>query len=106
MNSVRIFCGVVFYFIVLIASAQPAPVVDKPEGAPVILQRDTLFHLFNPLGAFSKEERAAAVSRKIALLEEEPFFMADSIKVVESSFSTDIIYKGRVLMSITDADAA
>ena len=49
---------------------------------PPILHRDTLFQVYNSYGAFSKEERAAAVFRKIALLKEEPFFKADSIKVV------------------------
>ncbi|WP_276498386.1 mechanosensitive ion channel family protein [Pontibacter litorisediminis] len=91
------------------AVAQEQPLVQEEEkqaaGAPVVLHRDTLFYIYNPVGSFSKGERAAAVSKRVRALSEERFLQADSVKVVENVLTTDVVYLDRVLMSVTEADA-
>lgn len=75
-------------------------------GAPVVLHRDTLFVLYNPVGSFSKEERAEAISKRIRALAEDRFFKPDSVNLLENALSVDVLYADRVLMSVTEADAA
>jgi small-conductance mechanosensitive channel len=105
MSFLRIYCSVALYFTILLAAAQPAPEVEQPVGAPVLLNQDTIFLVHYPLGAFSKEERAAATTKKINELKENRLFIADSVRVVDTNFSTNIIYGNKVLLSVTDADA-
>ncbi|MCX2740559.1 mechanosensitive ion channel family protein [Pontibacter anaerobius] len=91
----------------VVAQEQP-PVLEEqeqPVGAPVKLHRDTLFYIYNPVGSFSKEDRAAAISKRVKELSEERFLQADSVKVVENVLTTDIVYLDRVLMSVTETDA-
>ena len=93
-------------FILGQATAQSASEVTQPTGVPVIFQRDTLFYVYNPVGSFSKEERAAAVSRRIEELSEARFFSKDSVKVVDNVLTTEIAYHDKTIISITDTDAA
>lgn len=89
------------------AQEQPKPATAQAAvGAPVILHRDTLFYIYNPVGSFSQQDRAAAISKRVLQLSEERFFTADSVRVVEHVLSADVVYQDRVLMSITEADAA
>ena len=85
------------------AFAQPD---STNAGAPVVLHRDTLFVLYNPVGSFSKEERAEAISKRIRALAEDRFFKPDSVNLLENALSVDVLYADRVLMSVTEADAA
>ncbi|MFD2513989.1 mechanosensitive ion channel family protein [Pontibacter locisalis] len=88
------------------ATAQSSPdITVQGQGVPVVLQKDTLFHIFNPVGSFSKEERAAAISKRVKELSEERFFAEDSVKVVDNILTTEVIYLDRIVISVTDADA-
>ncbi|GAB3195008.1 small-conductance mechanosensitive channel [Pontibacter aydingkolensis] len=84
------------------AQEQPIPSI---QGAPVILDRDTLLYVYNPVGSFSKEERAAAISRRVKELAGEHLFSEDSVNVVDHVLTTDITYLDRVIISVTEADA-
>lgn len=84
----------------------PADSASAPQGAPVVLHRDTLFYIYQPVGSFSQQDRAAAIGKRVLQLSEERFFTADSVRVVEHVLSADVVYQDRVLMSITEADAS
>jgi small-conductance mechanosensitive channel len=76
------------------------------RGYPVILNLDTLFEVFTRIGSFSPAERAAAVSAKIEKLYEDPFYNADSVRIVKNEDGYDLIYKtGSVLVSVSNLDA-
>jgi small-conductance mechanosensitive channel len=76
------------------------------KGYPVTPFKDTLFYVYNKVGSFSAESRAQAISDRIKKLYEDAFFVADSLKIVSSDVSLDIIYeKDFVIMAILDADA-
>jgi len=79
---------------------------SKLKGYPVSPFKDTLFYVYNKVGSFSAENRANAITEKIRKLYEDSFFQEDSIAVVPSDISQDIIYKNDfVIMSILDVDA-
>jgi small-conductance mechanosensitive channel len=78
----------------------------KQKGYPVSPFKDTLFYVYNKVGSFSAENRANAITEKIRKLYEDSFFQEDSISVVPSDISQDILYKNDfVIMSILDVDA-
>jgi len=78
----------------------------KLKGYPVKPFKDTLFFVYNHVGSFSAKERADYITSKIKRLYSESFFEKDSIKVVPSDVSMDIVYQGDlVIMSVFDADA-
>ncbi|WP_017258748.1 mechanosensitive ion channel family protein [Pedobacter arcticus] len=76
------------------------------KGYPVVLLNDTLFNVFVRVGSFKAKDRAESISKKIETLYQDPFFKADSLKVLQNEESVDIIYnKELVVMSISDLDA-
>lgn len=84
-------------------TAVPEP---KQKGYPVAPFKDTLFYVYNKVGSFSAENRANAITEKIKKLHEDSFFKEDSILVVPSDISQDIMYKNDfVIMSILEGDA-
>ena len=78
----------------------------KQKGYPVNPFKDTLFYVYNKVGSFSAENRANAITEKIRKLYEDSFFEEDSIVIVPSDISKDIVYKNDfIIMSILDIDA-
>ncbi|MNS08546.1 Mechanosensitive channel MscK precursor [compost metagenome] len=84
--------------------------IQKNEGKtayPVVPFKDTLFYIYNKIGSFTPKLRAKAIAERIVQLYDDPFFVSDSLKVVDAGISLDIVYKGDfIVMAITDADAA
>ncbi len=81
--------------------------VSKPKGYPVVPFKDTLFYVYNKVGSFSAENRAKAITEKIKSLYENDVFTPDSLRIIPSDISVDIVYKGDlILMSVLNADAA
>ena len=75
-------------------------------GYPVTLLNDTLYYVYLRLGSFKANDRAESITKKIANLYESAFFYPDSLKVVQSEDSYDLIYNNDVVvMAITDLDA-
>lgn len=76
------------------------------KGYPVAPFKDTLFLVYHNVGSFSAKERSEYISNKIKRLYNESFFEKDSIKIVPSDVSMDIVYQNDfVIMSVLDADA-
>ena len=72
---------------------------------PVILDRDTLFNIYTKSGATGPKERASGISLRLKNLLNDDFLTIDSLRISESDFTTDIIYKEVVIIGITDLDA-
>jgi len=112
----KLLCFLAFFIVVFSSFANPqkdslltsktiVPEV-KQKRYPVAPFKDTLFYVYNKVGSFSAESRANAITEKIRKLYEDTFFEKDSIAVVPSDISQDIIYKNDfVIMSILDIDA-
>jgi small-conductance mechanosensitive channel len=75
------------------------------SGFPVILSNDTVFYVFTKLGSYSPRERARVISERIDKLAENYFYSEDSLAVVPSELTTDIIYGEETVVSISELDA-
>ncbi|MBF4505801.1 mechanosensitive ion channel [Flavobacterium sp. JLP] len=111
----KFICFLVFLVVLLSSSLfaqkenlKTSQIAVKPKlkGYPVSPFKDTLFYVYNKVGSFSAENRAKAITAKIHSLYEDDLFKVDSLKIIPSDISQDIVYKGDlILMSILDADA-
>jgi small-conductance mechanosensitive channel len=75
------------------------------KGFPVIPFRDTLFYLFTRQGSFTAQDRAGAIANRIDRLSAVYRFQPDSIKVVETEQTTDLIFRDQLLISVSEQDA-
>lgn len=79
---------------------------NTAKGYPVFgVRKDTLFLVYSKIGASTPKERAINISRKIDKLYEDDFFKTDSILVVKSENTYDIVYGESIIMSISESDA-
>ncbi len=78
---------------------------NTAKGYPVIgVLEDTLFVVYSKIGASTPAERALNISKKIEKLYEDDFLAADSIAVVKTENTVDIVYHDIILMSISEND--
>ncbi|MSN26821.1 MAG: mechanosensitive ion channel [Geobacter sp.] len=75
-----------------------------PE-AQVMLDGKPLLAIKVKVLSFSPEDRARTISTRIARFAKDPLFNPESLKVVDSENSSDIIYGDTVLMSVSEGDA-
>jgi small-conductance mechanosensitive channel len=80
--------------------------IDTAVTAPVVLANDTLFSLQAGLKGFSAAQRAEAVSRRILELVAESGVPVDSIVIVGSEVSSDIVMQDYLIVSIYDIDGS
>lgn len=74
------------------------------QGSPVLLSGDTLFQIYSSFGAFSREERAKAVSARLQEIIKEPQFHQDSLKAFPKDNDYYVLYNDRVIMVISEED--
>lgn len=77
----------------------------RKNGFPVIYELDTLFYVHAAIGPYHPIDRANIIQKRVAALIGEPEFDPDSLYLLESELSTDILFQDRVIFSITDQDA-
>ncbi|MFA5418558.1 MAG: mechanosensitive ion channel family protein [Bacteroidales bacterium] len=76
------------------------------NGFPVMgMLKDTLFIVYAKSGAQTPYERAQNISQKIYALYKDDFLKVDSIGVVKTEYTRDIVYGENTLMSLTETDA-
>ena len=79
---------------------------NTAKGFPVTgVLGDTLFYINTKIGASTAKERASRISEKILALYNDDFLNIDSIKVVKSENTYDIVYAETIIMSISENDA-
>lgn len=83
--------------------------IEKLKGTlvshPVLLEDDTLFLVFLKYGSFSSRERAEAVTRRVRDIAENRALGLDSLKLVPTETTVDIMFGERIVTSINDQDA-
>ncbi|CUS04488.2 MscS Mechanosensitive ion channel [Candidatus Promineifilum breve] len=87
-------------------TATPAATPPAQEGAPVIVNGQELFRLKTRVGSITATERAALVSDHISQLANNPFSGEIIVTVRDVEGATDIMVGEKVLVSVSDADAA
>jgi small-conductance mechanosensitive channel len=77
------------------------------QGYPVLgVMNDTVFYVFIKMGASNPSERAKHISDKIRRLYEDPKFTVDSLIIVESENTVDLVYRDIIVTSVSPEDAA
>ena len=77
----------------------------KVVGIPVEVEGDTLFYLYAKNGGYSAAQRAEMEANAIDKLGKRLQLNPDSIYLEKSETSTDLMYEGKVITTITDQDA-
>ena len=77
---------------------------DTPQFASVRIDGAVLFSV-RGIAAHPARERAAAIAGRIEAVANDPAVKVESIVLVESDHSTDIMVGDRIIMSVFDADA-
>jgi uncharacterized membrane protein len=67
--------------------------------------KDTLFVVRSNIGESSPKERASNITKKIKNLQEDDLLKIDSIVVVKSLNTHDIVYGETIIIKISVADA-
>ncbi len=75
------------------------------KGAAVAPFKDTLFLIYTAIGSFSAQDRATAISKKIEILYKDSEFQPDSLQVVLSDVSPEIVYQDLTVMSVNELEA-
>lgn len=75
-------------------------------GAPVVVEGDTLFVLYAGHGSYSATDRAGRIARTLVELGETADVVADSLKVTDNGEFTEILHCRRLIISLSDDDAA
>ncbi|GHT15585.1 mechanosensitive ion channel protein MscS [Bacteroidia bacterium] len=86
-------------------TSRPAIHALSGDSAAVVPFGDTLFFLYGSQGAVNAVQRARAVSENIVILQNDPFFNADSLRVVVAGKNYNIVHKGKIIVSVTDEQA-
>ncbi|MBS4044279.1 MAG: mechanosensitive ion channel [Chitinophagaceae bacterium] len=66
---------------------------------------DTLFLIYNRLGSFSANERANAISTRIHDIADQIITSKDSLSIIKTESSSDIVMGENIIMSVTENDA-
>jgi small-conductance mechanosensitive channel len=76
------------------------------QGYPVLgVMNDTIFYVFIKMGASTPSERAKHITEKIRRLYDDPNFNVDSLVIVESEYSVDLVYRDIIVTSVSPQDA-
>jgi hypothetical protein len=77
------------------------------SGFPVIgFSGDTLFYVYDRIGASTPKERASQISDKIKLVFEAEQFHVDSIRIIDLQNSVDLVFGEVIITTITNEDKA
>lgn len=77
------------------------------SGFPVIgFSGDTLFYVYDRIGASTPKERASQISDKLKLIFETEQFHFDSIRIIESQNTVDLVFSDVIVTSISNEDKA
>lgn len=108
------FFVLIFHLFVLAAFSQSdSTAVDREgmrkgiQGFPVLgVMNDTVFYVYIKMGASTPSERAKHITEKIRRLYEDPNFSVDSLTIVESENTVDLVYRDIIVTSVSPQDAA
>jgi len=77
----------------------------RTQGAPVIVDLDTIFRIYANLGPYNSLERARTANNKINSVIKRTFYNPDSLKIKNTFNITTITYNNEVIVAIDELDA-
>jgi small-conductance mechanosensitive channel len=78
--------------------------MEASTGVPVVPHKDTLFYIYTGYGSASPQERAEVIAKRLEKLYQEYLVKTDSLYLENNIQSVDILYRGRIVLSITEMD--
>lgn len=76
------------------------------KGYPVVpFLDDTLFIIYNKLGSLSAKDRAEAINNRVIKLADNYFFATDSMQIIKTETTVDLVYGETIIMGISENDA-
>ncbi|MDR1918737.1 MAG: mechanosensitive ion channel family protein, partial [Tannerellaceae bacterium] len=87
------------------AQSEPDSLAVATSAVPVVVEGDTLFHIYSGQGGLTPVRRAENIREAILEAGKEMSFRNDTPHIEEGTYLTDIMYGEKVIFSITDLDA-
>jgi small-conductance mechanosensitive channel len=107
--SLSVFCALLMAIALVVPARAPGATIQgpggEPSGARVEFDGRTLFSVQERVLAFSPEDRAAAITKRIREIAETVSTSKDTIGVVETDVDSEVVFGDRVIMAVTDRDA-
>lgn len=91
--------------VLLLPAAARAAAPVEPSTATVVLDGAAVVPVRERIMSFSAEDRARAISERLLAMARDRAVDLDQLKTEPGDASTDIVYRDRVLMTVTDKDA-
>ncbi|MDR1556431.1 MAG: mechanosensitive ion channel family protein [Tannerellaceae bacterium] len=88
------------------AQSDTLTVTEMPSPVAVVVEGDTLFHLYSGQGGLTAGRRAENAQEAILQTGKSLHFRNDTLHIEKGTYITDIMYGEEVILSITDRDAA
>ncbi len=99
-------CGALLLAPSPLRGQSPVQHASAPVGAPVVFREDTLLVVYTRFGPYSAQDRANAITERLSRVAEDPLARVDSLSLSAGDTSTDVVLGDKVILTITDADAA
>ena len=70
----------------------------------LVKYKDTLFNIYTAIGSITAKERARITDDRLKELYHQYSVKSDSLLIVNSGSTVELIYKDRVVVTVTDLD--
>ena len=78
---------------------------NKMRGRPIVFEKDTLYYLYTSYGPYDIDTRVKYVEEKLKELYNDPYFVADSIKIKPAGDYLSVMYNDKTITGISMVDA-
>ena len=78
---------------------------NKMRGRPIVFEKDTLYYLYTSYGPYDIDTRVKYVEEKLKELYNDPYFVADSIKIKPAGNYLSVMYNDKTITGISMVDA-
>jgi mscS mechanosensitive ion channel len=78
---------------------------NKMRGRPIVFEKDTLYYLYTSYGPYDIDTRVKYVEEKLKELYNDPYFVADSIKIKPAGDYLSVMYNDKNITGISMVDA-
>ena len=78
---------------------------NKMRGQPIVFEKDTLYYLYTSYGPYDIDTRVKYVEEKLKELYNDPYFVADSIKIKPAGDYLSVMYNDKTITGVSMVDA-
>lgn len=106
LSILLLFCffNISFSQVITENSKENLPPQQSNSGTPVFFEEKELLRIYSPLGPFTAEDRAQAISHRLQKIRDLKTFNIDELQIIKAELTTDIVYKSETILSITPSD--